>query len=134
LRLFFDYLNPGDGFCVRLLHTAGEPIVKIGGALKGATRRSEDGEPGSVGRAQRTVRTLSPWVVGIAGIYFVNSPWFKSLSAALVWVPAFQLIAVCALFALVVAVGNWSGRKPHQMPLALRHAEPAGAGQEGKAK
>lgn len=39
LRLSFDYLNPGDGFSVRLLHTASEPTVKVVGALKGAQRR-----------------------------------------------------------------------------------------------
>lgn len=121
VRLRFDYLDPGDGFVVRVLHTANEPRVKIVGALRGVNRVGPAGPSDGNNRLLRTTRSLSPFLVTGGAIYL----WSKAvpfLPQRPLWLPEQLggLILIVTGFAIFFGVERWASREAHEVPLALR--------------
>ena len=72
---------------------------------------------------QHTARSLIPWAVAAAFLYFVNTPTFRQITEPPTWLPFLPLLAISVLIAVLIAIGNWSSRKPYLMPRALRQPE-----------
>lgn len=122
VRLAFDFLDPGDGFSVRLLHTAAKPEVAVAGVLKGAQLVHEDGPRGWLGLLIRVMRPFTFVVAGFAAIAVGSAVWRLLLPALPTWLSAdvagWLLAAV--LFAGVIRAGMWGERKVNEIPKALQ--------------
>lgn len=116
----FDFLDPGDGFSVRVLHTGAKAQVRIDGSLKGVKRVVADGRPatwGDVGLAVLRVFTPLFAVFGLILLRGLLAPYYTRPT----WLPVWA--AWAAFFMLLIAVfwqlSKWVEKSELPMPRGL---------------
>jgi hypothetical protein len=86
----FDFLNPGAGFVVRVVHTGRTSDVKAKGALRGVTVKNSDGPP--MTNKERRIR--EEVVPGVLVLLLLGMAFWLSMTIGLYGLPIVILLAL----------------------------------------
>jgi hypothetical protein len=122
VMLKFDYLDPQDGFAVRILHTAAQPSLKIDGSLRGVRRVDESHALATKwDKIWQAIRAFVPLLAPVALMYWYGADLkarFTQYNQVLVGVLA--VVAFAASFVLALSAVIWALQPKYKMPELLR--------------